>query len=106
MRAAAGFWRKLQLTLEMIKFEHSVFALPFALTGAVLAIREDGFQTPGLGRKLLLIVLPWWPHVRPQWASIALSMPISMPAMLEPACVIFPRACSQRHLPGPLSVSP
>ncbi|HEY6292391.1 MAG TPA: UbiA-like polyprenyltransferase [Terriglobia bacterium] len=26
-------------TLEMIKFEHSVFALPFALTGAVLAVR-------------------------------------------------------------------
>src|SRR5258708_36602572 len=26
-------------TLEMIKFEHSVFALPFALTGALLAVR-------------------------------------------------------------------
>jgi 4-hydroxybenzoate polyprenyltransferase len=26
-----------QLTLEMIKWEHSIFALPFALTGAVLA---------------------------------------------------------------------
>src|SRR5437764_13340604 len=26
-----------RLTLEMIKWEHSVFALPFALTGAVLA---------------------------------------------------------------------
>jgi len=29
--------RSLRTTLEMIKFEHSVFALPFALTGAVLA---------------------------------------------------------------------
>ncbi len=28
---------RLRLTLEMIKFEHSVFALPFALTGALLA---------------------------------------------------------------------
>ncbi|HXE08667.1 MAG TPA: UbiA-like polyprenyltransferase [Acidobacteriaceae bacterium] len=28
-----------RLTLEMIKWEHSVFALPFALTGAVLAAR-------------------------------------------------------------------
>ncbi len=27
------------MTLEMIKFEHSVFALPFALTGAMLARR-------------------------------------------------------------------
>jgi 4-hydroxybenzoate polyprenyltransferase len=30
-------WRQLATTLEMIKWEHSVFALPFALTGAVLA---------------------------------------------------------------------
>lgn len=36
------FWRKVRLTLEMIKFEHSVFALPFALTSALLAAREDG----------------------------------------------------------------
>jgi len=31
-------WSKLWTTLEMIKFEHSVFALPFALTGAMLAV--------------------------------------------------------------------
>jgi len=30
-------WRSARLTLETIKWEHSVFALPFALTGAVLA---------------------------------------------------------------------
>jgi 4-hydroxybenzoate polyprenyltransferase len=30
---------RIQTVLEMIKFEHSVFALPFALTGAVLAVR-------------------------------------------------------------------
>jgi 4-hydroxybenzoate polyprenyltransferase len=30
-------WSKLWITLEMIKVEHSVFALPFALTGAMLA---------------------------------------------------------------------
>src|SRR3954449_9898151 len=35
-----SFWRRLSLTLDMIKFEHSVFALPFALTGALLAFRE------------------------------------------------------------------
>src|ERR1700712_4137133 len=29
--------RDTRATLEMIKWEHSVFALPFALTGAVLA---------------------------------------------------------------------
>jgi 4-hydroxybenzoate polyprenyltransferase len=31
--------RKFMTTLEMIKWEHSVFALPFALTGAMLAAR-------------------------------------------------------------------
>ncbi len=33
----AGTLRSTRLTLEMIKWEHSIFALPFALTGAVLA---------------------------------------------------------------------
>jgi 4-hydroxybenzoate polyprenyltransferase len=30
-------WKSARLTLETIKWEHSIFALPFALTGAVLA---------------------------------------------------------------------
>jgi 4-hydroxybenzoate polyprenyltransferase len=30
---------RIKLVLEMIKFEHSIFALPFALTGALLAAR-------------------------------------------------------------------
>src|SRR5258708_22150811 len=33
----ASVWKSTVVTLEMIKWEHSVFALPFALTGAVLA---------------------------------------------------------------------
>ncbi len=33
----ADFWGKLRTTLEMIKFEHTLFALPFAFLGAVLA---------------------------------------------------------------------
>ncbi len=37
----AHTWRSTRLTLEMIKWEHSIFALPFALTGAVLA--ADGW---------------------------------------------------------------
>jgi 4-hydroxybenzoate polyprenyltransferase len=36
---AQGLLGKFRTTLEMIKFEHSVFALPFALTGAMLAAR-------------------------------------------------------------------
>src|ERR1700730_346274 len=34
---AGSFWKSTAVTLEMIKWEHSVFALPFALTGAFLA---------------------------------------------------------------------
>jgi 4-hydroxybenzoate polyprenyltransferase len=51
------FWKRIRLTLEMIKFEHSVFALPFAFTGALLAIREGGPQAGNLGWKLLWIAV-------------------------------------------------
>jgi 4-hydroxybenzoate polyprenyltransferase len=33
---------RISIVLEMIKFEHSVFALPFALVGALLAARAGG----------------------------------------------------------------
>ena len=39
----ASLWKSTVVTLEMIKWEHSVFALPFAMTGAVLA--ADGWPT-------------------------------------------------------------
>jgi 4-hydroxybenzoate polyprenyltransferase len=42
---------RIRTVLEMIKFEHSVFALPFALTGALLAARYAGAQ-------------PGWPSLR------------------------------------------
>jgi 4-hydroxybenzoate polyprenyltransferase len=46
---------RIRTVLEMVKFEHSVFALPFALVGALLAAREGG----GLPswRQILWIVL-------------------------------------------------
>ncbi|MEO7028662.1 MAG: UbiA-like polyprenyltransferase [Acidobacteriaceae bacterium] len=44
--------RSTRTTLEMIKWEHSVFALPFALTGAVLA--ANGWPA---GRTLFWIVM-------------------------------------------------
>ncbi|HYL36590.1 MAG TPA: UbiA-like polyprenyltransferase [Bryobacteraceae bacterium] len=52
-----AFWKRLRLTLEMIKFEHSVFALPFALTGALLAFREAHSAQREFGGKLLWIVV-------------------------------------------------
>ena len=41
----------------MIRFEHSVFALPFALTGALLAFRDAGFATEGIWRMMLWIIV-------------------------------------------------
>ena len=47
---------RLKTVLEMIKFEHSVFALPFALTGALLAARATRHGWPSL-RQILWIVV-------------------------------------------------
>ncbi len=51
------FWKRVRLTLEMIKFEHSVFALPFALTAALLAFREGGVPVNRIWIKLVWIVV-------------------------------------------------
>jgi 4-hydroxybenzoate polyprenyltransferase len=51
------FAKRLRLTLAMIRFEHSVFALPFALTGALLAFRESGsFVATGWWTLLWIVV--------------------------------------------------
>jgi len=49
---ARSFLTRVRTTLEMIKFEHSVFALPFALTGAMLAAR--GWPS---GRQLFWLIV-------------------------------------------------
>src|SRR6478609_10398900 len=51
----AAFWTKLKTTLEMIKFEHTLFALPFAFLGAVLA--AEGLPT-------------WWQIL---WITVAMA---------------------------------
>ena len=49
---------RLRITLEMIKIEHTLFALPFAFLGAALAARELPPQTAGFWiSKLLWITL-------------------------------------------------
>ena len=49
-----SFWTKLTTTLQMIKFEHTLFALPFAFLGAVLA--ADGLPS-------------WWQIL---WITVAM----------------------------------
>lgn len=46
---------RIRTVLEMIKFEHSVFALPFALVGALLAARESG-RWPTIWQLVWIIV--------------------------------------------------
>src|SRR5271169_4126638 len=47
---------RIKTVLEMIKFEHSVFALPFALTGALLAARASAHGWPTI-RQIVWIVV-------------------------------------------------
>jgi 4-hydroxybenzoate polyprenyltransferase len=47
---------RIRTVLEMIKFEHSVFALPFALTGALLAARASLHGWPTLRQVLWIVV--------------------------------------------------
>jgi 4-hydroxybenzoate polyprenyltransferase len=44
----SGIWSKTRTTLEMIKWEHSIFALPFALTAAILAARGMPHGLPSI----------------------------------------------------------
>ena len=50
-------WKRIRLTLDMIKFEHSVFALPFALTGALLAIHQGGLSARAAWIKIGWVVV-------------------------------------------------
>jgi 4-hydroxybenzoate polyprenyltransferase len=53
--ARPGVLRSLRTTLEMIKFSHTLFALPFALLSAFLA--ADGWPRPATLTKILLAML-------------------------------------------------
>jgi hypothetical protein len=44
--------------LELIRFSHTLFALPFALTSAVLAWKLSGFHASREARRWRLIVWP------------------------------------------------
>jgi 4-hydroxybenzoate polyprenyltransferase len=55
MTSRAGVFRSLRTTLEMIKFSHTLFALPFALLSAFLA--AGGWPHPATLGKILLAML-------------------------------------------------
>lgn len=89
----ASLVRRVRLTLEMIKFEHSVFALPFALTGALLAWRADGYATAGLWAKLGWIVVAM---------AAARSAAMAFNRWLDAAIDARNPRTRQRHIPAGL----
>ncbi len=56
IRPQLSFVGRLRIFLEMIKFSHSIFAMPFALIGAFLASRRIGLTWPGWTRLGLVVV--------------------------------------------------
>src|SRR5579883_1674435 len=87
------FWKRLCLTLEMIKFEHSIFALPFALTGALLAWYDSGFQIEGLWRRFGWIVVAM---------VAARSAAMTFNRLLDVQIDARNRRTAMRHLPAGL----
>ncbi|HLH38382.1 MAG TPA: UbiA-like polyprenyltransferase [Bryobacteraceae bacterium] len=85
--------RRIRLTPEMIKFEHSVFALPFALTGALLAWRDDHFR-----REHLLWRLGWIVVCMVAARSVAMAFNRVLDAEID---AHNPRT-KMRHLPAGL----
>ena len=79
----------------MIKFEHSIFALPFALTGALLALREAHFYIPELGRRIAWIVVAM---VGARSAAMAFNR------ILDADIDVRNRRTAGRHLPAGLAV--
>jgi 4-hydroxybenzoate polyprenyltransferase len=55
VRSLAAVGRSFSTTLEMIKFSHTIFALPFALLSAVLA--AGGLPSPSTTVKILLAMI-------------------------------------------------
>ena len=87
--------KRFRLTLEMIKFEHSVFALPFALTGALLAWRAGGFGHLYVWHKLLWIVVAM---VGARSAAMAFNRLVD--ADIAPKCATCRLDTSRPGLPG------
>src|ERR1700679_731687 len=85
---------RIRTVLEMIKIEHSVFALPFALVGALLAARAGG-GLPGW-RQILWIV-------GAMGAARSAAMTINRIADIE-SVRLNPRTANRALPAGPLSV--
>ena len=84
--------RNVGTTLEMIKWEHSVFALPFALAGAMLA--AAGWPA---GAKFSGLLSAWSLRGRPPWRSIAGPTPAWTLPIREPRRRAIPAGMLSRR---------
>lgn len=87
----------MRLILEMIKFEHSVFALPFALTGALLAWRDNRFEISGLAGRFTWIIVAM---------VAARSAAMTFNRILDADIDARNRRTANRHLPAGLLSTP
>jgi 4-hydroxybenzoate polyprenyltransferase len=92
------FLRRLRLTLDMIKFEHSIFALPFALTGALLAFLDEGLLREGIWAKEIWIKVAWIVLAMVAARSVAMAVNRVLDADIDAR---NPRT-RMRHLPAGL----
>jgi 4-hydroxybenzoate polyprenyltransferase len=86
---------RMRTVLEMIKFEHSVFALPFALTGALLAARFTSNGWPTL-RQIAWIVVAM---VAARSAAMTMNRIVDLPYDRE-----NPRTAQRALVTGALSL--
>ena len=66
---------RLRTYASFIRFSHTVFALPFALVGALLAAQ---LVAPHVVDAWGGLLRPWSPPGRPPWPSIAWLTPATM----------------------------
>src|SRR4051812_8404234 len=83
----------LRVTLEMIKWEHSIFALPFALCGAMLAAGGLPSRHELVWIIVAMVAARSAAMAFNRWADAALMRPILGPARAHCRLAIF-----QRHL--------
>jgi len=67
--SAGGFWAKVRTLLELVKFEHSIFALPYAYIGALYGAATVMFAVPAIYPPVDPQPTPWvtlsnWPTWR------------------------------------------
>jgi 4-hydroxybenzoate polyprenyltransferase len=92
--------KKIKDYLSLIKFSHSIFALPFAVIGFVLAINVPFFLDPSWGNKLSKVQKnnPYWPanYSDPKYDFLneGHNKPIIYTAILCLLCMIFARSAA------------